>query len=78
MGIRPEDVRVVEQGIPGEVYLVEPLGRDDLIDVRIGNLAVRVLADPELNLAIGQSINLEFNTQKVQFFDPKTERSLLW
>jgi ABC-type sugar transport system ATPase subunit len=78
MGIRPEDVRVVEQGIRGEVYVVEPLGRDDLVDVRIGNLAVRVLADPELNLAIGQPINLEFNTQKVQFFDPKTERALLW
>ena len=79
MGIRPEDVSLTdEDGIPGEVYVVEPLGRDDLIDVRIGDFHVHLLVDPALGLKIGQNVRLKFNTHKVQFFDPQTEKSLLW
>lgn len=78
LGIRPEDVTIVEDGIAGEIYVVEPLGRDDLIDVRIGDVHVHVLADPTLNLRLGDRVALRFNTQKIQLFDPKTEQSLLW
>ena len=79
MGIRPEDVSLADSdGVGGEVYVVEPLGRDDLIDVRIGDLHVHLLVDPALRLRIGQSVRLKFNTDKVQFFDPETEKSLLW
>ncbi len=78
MGIRPEDVAVSEDGIPGEIYVVEPLGRDDLIDVRLGNAEVRVLADPGLGLKMGEAITLDFNADKLQFFDPETEQSMLW
>ena len=78
MGIRPEDVAVSEDGIHGEIYVVEPLGRDDLIDVRVGDAEVRVLADPDLGLKMGEVITLSFNADKLQFFDPKTEQSFLW
>jgi ABC-type sugar transport system ATPase subunit len=78
LGIRPEDVTIADEGIPGEIYVVEPLGRDDLLDVRIGEAGVHVLADPTLGLRMGQIVTLDFNTRKVQFFDPQTEMSLLW
>ncbi|HID62495.1 MAG TPA: TOBE domain-containing protein, partial [Anaerolineae bacterium] len=78
LGIRPEDITIADKGISGEVYVVEPLGRDDLIDVRIGEAGVHVLADPALGLRMGQTVTLDFNTHKVQFFDPQTEMSLLW
>ncbi len=79
MGIRPEDITISDdQGISGSIYGVEPLGRDDLIEVRIGEASVRVLADPELGLKMGENIALNFNTNKIQFFDPATEQSLLW
>jgi len=79
MGIRPEDITVSDdQGISGDIYCVEPLGRDDLIEVRIGEASVRVLADPELGLKMDENIALNFNTNKIQFFDPATEQSLLW
>ena len=78
MGIRPEDVSLAEDGIPGEIYVVEPLGRDDLLDVRIGEASIHVLADPALGLKLGDTVRLHFNTHKVQFFDPQTEKSLLW
>jgi inositol-phosphate transport system ATP-binding protein len=78
LGIRPEDITIVDKGISGEIYVVEPLGRDDLLDVRIGEAGVHVLADPALGLRMGQNVALDFNTHKVQFFDPQTEQSLLW
>lgn len=82
LGIRPEDVIIAPagrgEGILGEVYVVEPLGRDDLVDVRIGEASIHALADPNLNLKIGDPVRLKFNAEKVQFFDPSTEESLLW
>ena len=78
MGIRPEDMTLADEGIAGEIYVVEPLGRDDLIDVRIGGASVHVLADPTLHLKMGDPVKLNFDTHKVQFFDPQTEQSLLW
>jgi len=78
MGIRPEDMTLADEGVAGEIYVVEPLGRDDLIDVRIGEASVHVLADPTLHLKMGDPVKLNFDTNKVQFFDLQTEQSLLW
>ncbi|MCD6554669.1 MAG: ABC transporter ATP-binding protein [Anaerolineae bacterium] len=78
MGIRPEDITLGDEGIVGEVYVVEPLGRDDLVDVRIGKADIHVLADPEKGLKVGDMVRLNFDTHKIQFFDPQTEQSLLW
>ncbi|MFQ5923026.1 MAG: ABC transporter ATP-binding protein [Anaerolineales bacterium] len=78
LGIRPEDVTISATGTQGEIYIVEPLGRDDLIDVRVGETEIHVLADPGLGLRMGENTSVSFNTDKVQFFDPASEQSLLW
>ena len=79
MGIRPEDISLTDKGIPGEAYLIEPLGRDDLIEVETGdNIHVFVLANPDLNVRLGDTVHMHLDTNKVQFFDPETEKSLLW
>jgi ABC-type sugar transport system ATPase subunit len=78
LGIRPQDISPGEGEVEGEIYIVEPVGMYDLLDVRVSGTEIRVLADPELGLKMGQNVALNFNTEKVQFFDPKTEQSLLW
>jgi len=79
MGIRPEDISIADKGIAGEAYLVEPLGRDDLIEVEaVGGTHVLVLASPDLNIRLGDTLHMHLDTNKVQFFDPETEKSLLW
>jgi ABC-type sugar transport system ATPase subunit len=78
LGIRAEDIAVADEGVPGEVYVVEPMGRDDLLTIRIGEVNIHVLANPELSLKIGDMVHLDFDAHKVQFFDPGTEKSLLW
>jgi ABC-type sugar transport system ATPase subunit len=78
VGVRPEDVEICDEGVPAEVSVVEPLGRDDLLEVHIGEATMRVLADPELKVKMGDNIQLSFNADKIQFFDAETEESLLW
>ncbi len=78
MGIRPEDITVGEGPVQGEVYVVEPLGRDDLLDILVGDTHIHALADPSRRFAIGDPVHFAVNPEKVQFFDPRTERSLLW
>lgn len=91
LGIRPEDISILVgtdastelstgngASIPSEAYLVEPLGRDDLIKVIAGDTHLYILADPKLGVRIGDTVNMQLNTEKVQFFDPETEKSLLW
>ena len=71
-------IKLLGAGAMGEVFLVEPLGRDDLLDIRIGAIQLYALAEPEKRIRPGDKVHLRFNTSGVQFFDAKTERSLLW
>jgi inositol-phosphate transport system ATP-binding protein len=80
MGIRPEDITVSDEGkVNGNVFVVEPLGRDDMLDIHLADGSrMLVLADPKMQIQAGDNLKLKFDTQKVQFFDPQTEQSLLW
>ncbi|MFV1971883.1 MAG: ABC transporter ATP-binding protein [Acidimicrobiia bacterium] len=86
MGIRPEDVDVVDDSAPavegltltGEITVVEPLGREDLLGVSINGVDMRVLVDKARGVRVGDSVDFVFNTSRVQFFDPETELSYLW
>jgi ABC-type sugar transport system ATPase subunit len=82
LGIRPEDVKVSRErtpgGILGEVYVVEPLGRDDLVSVRAEGIEILALVDPGLDLRMGEKVSAFIDRTRVQFFDPQTEQSLLW
>jgi ABC-type sugar transport system ATPase subunit len=82
LGVRPEDVSIVppdtRTAIQGEVYVVEPLGRDDLLDVQAGGVRIHALADREMKYKLGDKVGLKLDPAKVQFFDPQTENSLLW
>ena len=79
MGIRPEDVRVVSEGgdIQAEVYVVEPLGREDLVTFKFDQEKIRVLVPAPFRGQVGQVMRLELNKEKIHLFDPETQRSLL-
>src|SRR5262249_29207289 len=46
LGVRPEDLPLVEPGRPGtlsgEVYVVEPMGNETLVDLRVGDERITV------------------------------------
>jgi inositol-phosphate transport system ATP-binding protein len=83
LGIRAEDISLISgdgagSDVTGEVFIVEPLGRDDMLDVMIGHTHFYALAEPDKRIRPGDKVSLRFDTSSVQFFDPSTERSLLW
>ena len=78
-GIRPEDITLADEaGISGEILVVEPLGRDDLLDVIVGVQHFFVLADPKLKSRAGDRVHLSLDMTRAHFFDPQNERALRW
>jgi ABC-type sugar transport system ATPase subunit len=78
MGIRPEDMTVANEGNPGEIQVVEPLGRDHLVAIQVGDIQLNALTEPKLGLEMGDNVNFNIHEDKVQFFDLKSQESLLW
>ena len=79
MGIRPEDIQIsADGGVSGEIFVVEPLGREDLIDVRVGAHSFILLADTEKKHRAGERVSLNFDMTQAQFFDSASGQSLLW
>ena len=81
MGFRPEHVKIsltnVPNSIEGIVYVVEPLGRDIVVNVKVGSIIVKILASPDLNLEPSQKIWLMFDQRKLHFFNKISGTSLL-
>lgn len=77
LGIRPEDVRIESNGIGAEIYVVEPLGREVLVSLKVGEEILKVLVSKPFNYRMGDKVGLKLNTHKIHLFDRKTERSLL-
>ena len=84
LGVRPEDITIATGSAgdgataAGEALAVEPLGREDLVVVQVGTEELRLLVDNTMGVKIGDNVGLKFDKEKVQFFDPETENSLIW
>ncbi len=76
-GIRPEDIVLGQGAIQGEVYVVEPMGKDALITLRLGEETLKALVSLDLHLHVGEKVNLNFPPDKVHLFEPGTGASLL-
>jgi len=72
LGIRPEDVALVapdEPGaIPGEVYVVEPMGAETLVDVRVGEARVTVRVPRGWVAPIGAPVWIAVDAAAACFF----------
>jgi multiple sugar transport system ATP-binding protein len=78
LGLRPEDVhmspeRGAEQGFPGKVSVVEPLGAETIVDVIVGNDIIKAIVPPGQHVEEGQRVWIAFDENRVHLFDPSTE-----
>jgi multiple sugar transport system ATP-binding protein len=73
LGVRPEDVALDRPGadgtLPGEVYVVEPLGNETLVEVRVGESLVAVRAERGWEAPIGTPVGLRIDPAAACFFD---------
>src|SRR5215210_2800548 len=79
LGIRPEDLTVEPPGrgqVSGEIYVVEPMGREQLVDVRIGERTLQVIAPPSFSGQIGDTVGIGVNADRLHLFDPDSGERL--
>ncbi len=80
MGIRPEHMSIVspENGdLVAELFIIEPLGREDLVDLKLGDHKLQVLAPAPFPGSPGETLGVKVEKEHLHFFDPETELSLL-
>ena len=68
LGIRPEDA-TFDGEVPARVTLIEPLGREVLLTLRLGEVDVRVLAAQAARPALGAEVRLGILRERVHLFD---------
>ena len=78
-GFRPEDCKISaeeENGIKGEVYVIEKLGRENLVTVKISDTFVKLFSD-KTNIKENQIVTLSIDLSKIHLFDQQTGESIL-
>ena len=74
--IRPEDLRLAEQGLRAQVRVVEPLGAHTLVTTDVGGAMVRAVLDSDLSPAPGDVLTLAPIPDRIRWFDPETAQAL--
>ena len=73
LGIRPEWITITAKrvggSVPGEIYVVEPLGANKIYDVMIGKDILKVRTSIDFESKIGDKVWISLNQEKVHFFD---------
>jgi multiple sugar transport system ATP-binding protein len=72
LGARPEDLRLVEPGtpgaLPGEVYVVEPMGNEALVEVTVADTRITVRSDRDFRAPIGSPVGIAADAARSCFF----------
>jgi multiple sugar transport system ATP-binding protein len=71
VGIRPEDVTIVQegQGIPTTVYATEPLGGETIVDLELGRQVIKSIAPPAVDLQTDAKVAIRLDAQRIHVFD---------
>jgi multiple sugar transport system ATP-binding protein len=79
MGIRPENLHVASDADPAgltfnsKIEVVEQLGSEILLDVRVGEGTMVAAVDPTTRAKVQDTLRLAINPERLHFFDAKTE-----
>jgi multiple sugar transport system ATP-binding protein len=80
IGIRAENMETLkypaEDALKVEVLVVEPLGSQNLLTVKIGDNIVKVATHPAFEVAMGTDVWLRFPADKIRWIDRDSEQAL--
>jgi len=76
LGIRAEQIRFGEQGVPARVQVVEPLGATALVTVLVGKVPVKVDAPVNTTVRPDQNVSLAFEPADIRWMDATTGAAL--
>ncbi|MDA8143686.1 MAG: TOBE domain-containing protein, partial [Thermoplasmatales archaeon] len=78
LGIRPEDVKIVERGLNGKVVVTQNLGKSKIEHIQLSgsNAEVIRMTGVESDLDSGQSVSIMPNESKFYIFDSLNEKRI--
>jgi multiple sugar transport system ATP-binding protein len=85
LGIRPEAILVRDgdaspprgaQWIAAPVYIQEPLGSDQYLTLEIGGTHAKARTGPDVDVRVGDSVQVAFDPAKLHLFDAETGTAL--
>jgi multiple sugar transport system ATP-binding protein len=82
IGVRPQEVSVHTDskpagGFPVEVYTTEPMGDMTILDLKSGDIILKVVVSPDHEAREGQRIHASFSLSKIHVFDSETGEILM-
>jgi multiple sugar transport system ATP-binding protein len=82
LGIRPEYMwvqrdRPAGDAVEAEVYVVEPLGSEIIVDLKLGDSLLRARRSADVTLNLGEKVWFSFKKDKLHIFDKKTEITII-
>jgi len=81
-GIRPEDLRIASGGDPKElgfeavVEVIEKLGSQILLDVKVGSSMMVAAVEPTVRAQVRDRLRLTLNPERLHFFDARSEAAI--
>ena len=73
LGVRPEDLEIVgtaaDGHLQGTVHLIEPVGSDKYVSIRLGEEECMVRTSPRLPLQKGETVGIKLAWPRVHLFD---------
>jgi multiple sugar transport system ATP-binding protein len=84
LGIRPENIHdphyappnIFAQPVEGKIEVTELMGKEVQLYVTAGEHSMVAIVDPRTNARMGDRIQVVFNMNNMQLFDPETERAI--
>jgi len=81
LGVRPEDLSVPkrrgEELFEAEVFVMEPLGSEVIVDLMVGDNLVKMRTTPDFRARPGQKVHVTFNKDKMHVFDKRTGNAII-
>jgi len=82
VGVRPHDLKVGKdrlsrESFEAEVYAVEPLGTETVVDLKIGENIHKAIVPPSFGYGIGEKVWADIVKEGIHVFDKKTEAALV-
>jgi ABC-type sugar transport system ATPase subunit len=69
VGIRPSHLRVAPGGIPSQLYLSENLGESRLLNLKLGEILVKMRVAESVRIADAETVPIAFDVGSIHVFD---------
>ncbi len=74
LGVRPEFIRIADDGIEGEIYGAMPTGMESTLKIRTGEFLLTSVVFGDTLYAIGSAVHIHFTGNSIMLFDRKSGR----